>query len=191
MAEPIHASLAPFVNIKFTITGTQYYYYVSREPHGGLDLQAAIAHQPLYSMVDGTVLAAVNNHSSYGNYIIIQDDTTGDTWLYAHMESIDVLPRQKISFLERVGVEGKTGNVTGRHVHLEYQSHNPGEAWTWNIPYNDRPNVAVKLGLTNTYHLQAIYYGDVPPVPPVPPTPEEEIKSKFPWFIYNRKRRNQ
>ena len=180
----IESRIAPFINKKFTITGTQYYYSGSGNPHGGLDLSTG-SNDNLYSMVNGKVLS-VSFESSYGNYIIIQDSTTGDSFLYAHMKSVSVIQGQTITMGQLVGIEGRTGNATGIHVHLELQYHTPGQSWTWGVPYNDRPNVAEYLGLTNTQGLQAIYHGE-----PVPPYPVDFQKKKFPWVLYARKLRNQ
>ena len=186
----LEATIAPFINKVFTITGTQYYYHNSGKPHGGLDLSTGFKDN-LYSMVEGTVISVVHNHSSYGNYIIIQDDTTGDTFLYAHMDSIDLAIQSggHVSMNQLVGVEGRTGSATGVHVHLELQYLDPGDDWVWNVPYNSRPNVAEYMGLTNTYHLQAIYDGEPGPTPPPPPPVYDFTpKKKFPWFIYNHRR---
>lgn len=183
----IEARIAPFIRKVFTITGTQYYYSGSGQPHGGLDISTGF-NDDLYSMVNGKVLSVVHNHSSYGNYIIIQDTTTGDSFLYAHMKTIEVVQNQQISMGQLVGQEGMTGEATGIHLHLELQYHNVGESWTWNVPYEDRPNVAEYLGLTNTQGLQAIYYGT-----PVPPTPTVRQKHRFPWYlvIARKKRRGE
>lgn len=184
------ATIAPFIDDVFTITGTQYHYN-SGAAHGGLDIATGSSSlHRLYSMVDGRVVSVVKNHSSYGNYIITQDMTTGDSFLYAHMKSIAVATGDTISKGTFVGIEGSTGNVTGRHVHIELQYLNPGDSWVWGIPYNNRPNVAEYMGLTNTYHLQAIYNGDIPPVPPHPPGPSGNTRKKYPWVIYNRVKMN-
>ena len=174
----IEATIAPFINKAFTITGTQYHYTVSGDPHGGLDISTNF-YDKLYSMVNGKVIRRVLNDPSYGNYIIIQDSTTGVTWLYAHMDSITVFLNQNITLGQEVGIEGKTGNVTGIHVHLELQFLNPGDAWVWNIPYSDRPNIAEFMGLTNTQGLRAIYYGRRPI--------ESKKDKKFKWVLFNKR----
>lgn len=183
----IDARIAPFINQQFTITGTQYHYSGSGDPHGGLDISTG-ANDILYSMVNGKVLS-VSHESSYGNYIIIQDSTTGDSFLYAHMKSVSVRKNQTITMGQAVGIEGRTGTATGIHVHLELQYHTPGESWTWGIPYEDRPNVAEYLGLTNTQGLQAIYHGTPGPTPPHPIHYDSE--RRFPWVLYARKLRNK
>lgn len=190
MAQPVQARIAPFIKENFQITGTQYHYR-SGGAHGGLDIAtySSSLHE-LFSMVTGTVLFA-GHESSYGNYIIIQDDTTGDTFLYAHMQSYIVYKDQKINQGDFVGIEGRTGNVTGRHVHLELQYHTPGESWTWGVPYDERPNVAEYMGLTNTQGLVGYYDGIPGPVPPGPGPSPTTSKSKYPWFIETRKRRNR
>lgn len=186
MAEIKNARIAPFIKEKFQITGTQYHYKSGGE-HGGLDIAtySSSLHE-LFSMVTGTVLYA-GRESSYGNYIIIQDDTTGDTFLYAHMKSYIVVAGQHINKGDFVGIEGSTGNVTGRHVHLELQYHNPGESWTWGVPYSQRPNVAEYMGLTNTQGLVAYYDGIPGPVPPGP-GPSRQKKKGFPWYLVEKKR---
>ena len=182
----INARIAPFINKQFQITGTQYHYSGSGNPHGGLDISTG-ANDTLYSMVNGKVLS-VSWESSYGNYIIIQDDTTGDSFLYAHMKSVSVTRGQTITLGQAVGTEGRTGIATGIHVHLELQYHTPGESWTWQVPYEDRPNVAEYMGLTNTQGLKAIYRGTPGPTPP---GPLDFHKKKFPWVLYARKLRQR
>lgn len=182
----VQARIAPFIRENFVITGTQYYYSGSGEPHGGLDIATyATSLHILYSMVNGKVLSVVENHKSYGKYIIIQDLTTGDTFLYAHMARIDVFTNQLISMGDQVGIEGSTGNVTGRHVHLELQFLNPGDSWVWGVPYNDRPNVAEYMGLTNTQGLVGYYDGTPHPIPTV-------IKRRgFPFVLFAKKSRQK
>lgn len=88
--------------------------------HSGLDLLSAnyggdgIIH-PLYP---GKVTTISFNHKSYGNYVMVTHDD-GYVTLYAHMSKILVTRNQVVSSDTKLGIEGATGNVTGKHLHLE------------------------------------------------------------------------
>ena len=60
-------------------------------PHKGLDIKSPIG-DPLYSIFDGQVYAAVNSEGDFGSYIIIESDYNSESIfvLYAHLSSIDL-----------------------------------------------------------------------------------------------------
>ena len=72
----------------------------------------------IYPISDGVVQTCVTGHKSYGNYVIVKHDD-GYLSLYAHMERIRVNTGQRVNGDTILGIEGATGNVTGRHLHLE------------------------------------------------------------------------
>ena len=72
--------------------------------------------------------------NSYGNYIVI---ATNDGWviLMAHMASTPLVKEgQKVTAGQRVGTMGSTGNVTGKHLHLEIES---SGTWAYNKNLQD------------------------------------------------------
>lgn len=72
----------------------------------------------IYPIADGVVDSCVFGHASYGNYVTVKHDD-GMLSLYAHMEKITVGTGKRVNSATVLGVEGSTGNVTGRHLHLE------------------------------------------------------------------------
>ena len=81
----------------------------------------------VYPHSDGIVVAVQSNWSSkmgksgmesYGNYVVVQH--SDHCWTrYAHLDSVDVVVGQEVDRNCRLGVIGATGNVTGRHLHVE------------------------------------------------------------------------
>lgn len=173
------ARIAPFIDDEFVITSAQPYRNDGVTLHGGLDITTG-ANDPVYSMVNGRVLYSDYNTGGYGNCIITQDMTTGDSFLYAHLRDLPLVSvGDPVIVGQQVGVEGSTGTSTGIHLHVEWQQLNPGDSWNWNVPILQRPYVANFMGISNVYGTRAIYDGT-----PVPPTPTIISKSKFPWAIY-------
>lgn len=87
--------------------------------HSGLDLLSAgyggdgLVH-PLYA---GRV-AKISRSGSYGNCVYVQH-SDGYMTLYAHLKVVYVQQGMAVFEDTVLGVEGATGNVTGRHLHLE------------------------------------------------------------------------
>lgn len=87
--------------------------------HSGLDLLSAnyggdgLIH-PLYA---GYVLE-ITSSGAYGNCVYVQHND-GYISLYAHMRQVYVKPGMKVGEDTVLGIEGATGNVTGKHLHLE------------------------------------------------------------------------
>ena len=73
--------------------------------------------------------------------------------------SVSLQVGDSIGFNTVIGRMGDTGNVTGRHLHLECST---SQAWQCNTFVNPCTN----LGIPNEDDL-IIYYGGTPPVPPV------------------------
>lgn len=128
-----------------------------------------------------------------GNWVIIKDDnvnsnTYGYATLYMHLDQPILLNvGDSISKGQQVGVEGTTGDSTGIHLHVEMQDLNRwNNVWHWSYIQSDYLDPTQYMGIDNVEGTQWIYDGT--PVPPTPPTPTK--RKKFPWFIYNNKRRN-
>lgn len=87
--------------------------------HSGLDLLSAGYGgdglvRPLYV---GTV-TKIGRSGSYGNCVYIKHPD-GYLTLYAHLKTVYVQQGMQVKEDTVLGVEGATGNATGRHLHLE------------------------------------------------------------------------
>lgn len=81
-----------------------------------------------------------------------------------------------------IGRMGATGNVTGRHLHLECSTTQAWQCSTFVNPCD-------LLKIPNVDNTIIHYDGTIPPEPE--PEPTEVKKSKFKWVLYARKLRNQ
>ena len=72
---------------------------------------------PIRAIRTGRVVFA-DEFGAYGNLVVIQheDDITSH---YGHLHSIQVSPGEQVSTGQLIGAAGKTGRVTGPHLHLE------------------------------------------------------------------------
>ena len=91
--------------------------------HRGVDIAAPYG-TPIYASDSGTVVAVVNMHYSWGNYVQIYHgkDDEGNTYstLYAHMISAPIVSAgQTVTKGQVIGYVGSTGYSTGNHLHLE------------------------------------------------------------------------
>jgi hypothetical protein len=75
------------------------------------------------AMYEGDVMYAQFNPGGYGNCVIIRH-SSGIVTLYAHMENESLLvdAGDHVQTSKPLGKEGKTGNVTGEHIHIELRS---------------------------------------------------------------------
>jgi murein DD-endopeptidase MepM/ murein hydrolase activator NlpD len=88
--------------------------------HHGLDLVAPTG-TPVYASGDGKVSDVERNNtgSGYGNSVLIDHGVNGLSSRYAHLNSIDVKPGQKVRRGEKIGTGGSTGLSTAPHLHYE------------------------------------------------------------------------
>ena len=85
--------------------------------HTGMDF-ACPPGNPIYVTGDGTVVAVKHDRGGYGNHVEV-DHGFGYLTRYAHMSRIDVEEGQKLSRGDCVGLSGKSGRITGPHLHYE------------------------------------------------------------------------
>jgi len=89
--------------------------------HTGIDYKAKVG-TSIYSVITGNVIFA-GEQAGYGNLIIIEDEN-GYRYLFAHLSEIFVEIGQTVVKKEIIGLSGKTGHVTGPHLHFEIQDKN-------------------------------------------------------------------
>jgi hypothetical protein len=86
------------------------------QQHSGLDISARVG-TPIYAPARGTVTAA-GNDGAYGISLDINHGG-GITTKYAHMQKFVVKPGQTVERGDLIGYVGRTGRVTGPHLHYE------------------------------------------------------------------------
>lgn len=139
----------------------------------------------LYPVFEGRVVY-INNDTSEKLGVQAQIlDNQGYYWRYCHMVagSLQVKVGDIVNLNTVIGRMGATGNVTGRHLHLECSTSQPWQCSTFVNPCD-------LLKIPNIDNTIIHYDGTIPPEPPEP-EPTEVKKSKFKWVLYARKLRNQ
>ena len=84
-------------------------------PHAGTDIAASIG-TPVAAAGDGKVVLAAGNLFYSGNVVVI-DHGYGLQTIYAHLNKITAQKGQEVKKGEIIGEVGKTGRVTGPHLH--------------------------------------------------------------------------
>lgn len=85
-----------------------------RAPHSGLDIPAPVG-QKVVAPADGVVVGT-GNYFFNGNTVLI-DHGQGLISMFCHLSKINVEKGQRIQQGEILGLVGKTGRVTGPHLH--------------------------------------------------------------------------
>lgn len=85
-----------------------------RAPHSGLDIPAPVG-QKVVAPADGVVVGT-GNYFFNGNTVLIDHDQ-GLISMFCHLSKINVEKGQRIQQGEILGLVGKTGRVTGPHLH--------------------------------------------------------------------------
>ncbi|SDB84745.1 peptidoglycan DD-metalloendopeptidase family protein [Acinetobacter boissieri] len=86
----------------------------ARAPHSGLDIPAPVG-QKVVAPANGTVVG-IGDYFFNGKTILV-DHGQGLISMFCHLSEIDVTVGQHVIQGERIGLVGKTGRVTGPHLH--------------------------------------------------------------------------
>lgn len=97
--------------------------------HTGMDF-ACPPGNPIYATGDGVVVLAKYDHSGYGRHVEI-DHGFGYVTRYAHMSRLDVEEGQVVRRGDCIGLSGRSGRITGPHLHYEviYRGNYVNPAW--------------------------------------------------------------
>ena len=85
--------------------------------HYGLDLAGPELGEPIYAADGGEVIFAGDN-GSYGLMVKIRHEDSVMTY-YAHMNALSVKVGDRVYKGQKIGEIGRTGKVTGVHLHFE------------------------------------------------------------------------
>lgn len=89
--------------------------------HSGTDFRAKVG-TPIYSANDGIVKLTMDRF--YLGLVVYIDHGRGAYTYYCHMDNIDVMEGQTIKKGQRIGTSGKTGRITGPHLHYAVRLYN-------------------------------------------------------------------
>lgn len=102
-------------------------------PHTGIDIanERGEPGDPITPFMKGKVIKTIYNtdNSGYGNYVVV-DHGRNVISIYGHLSEIKTSKDKDVQPGDVIGLEGKTGTVTGNHLHFEIR--------VFGIPTNPR-----------------------------------------------------
>jgi uncharacterized protein YjdB len=107
--------------------------------HPGIDI-VGISSKKVYGTCDGKV-ARTGYDKSYGNFVVVKESGVDRYHWFCHLESIARKKGDIINRASMIGIMGKTGNVTGTHLHYEIRNASN--------KYGDDQNPADYMGIPN------------------------------------------
>jgi len=88
--------------------------------HEGIDFRASTG-TPVFAVGSGVVVYSGNKISGYGRMVVIKHDLDLFT-VYAHHSKNLVKVGQKINQGQKIALSGRSGRVTGPHLHFELRA---------------------------------------------------------------------
>lgn len=121
-ASPALAFTFPVEGRMSGIFGTRRFFNdQERQPHSGVDIAAAPG-TPVLAPADGTVIATGDYF--FNGRTVFLDHGQGLISMYNHLDRIAVEPGARVARGEHIGDVGKSGRVTGPHLHWSVSLNN-------------------------------------------------------------------
>ncbi len=117
--------------------------YGTIKQHTGVDYSAKVNTQVI-SPLDGVVTAAYWGENG-GNQLVINHERYGISTGYAHLNNIQVAKGQRVKQGQNIALTGKTGNVTGPHLHFRIKDAAGNYINPENMIYVETGNPAANL----------------------------------------------
>lgn len=114
LADDLHFDLPAHGRLSSTFGLRRFFNNQARQPHSGLDI-AAPQGTPVLAPAAGTVIET-GNYFFNGKTVFI-DHGQGLISMYNHLSRISVKKGVRVARGQRIGAVGKTGRVTGAHLH--------------------------------------------------------------------------
>lgn len=118
---------------------------LKKRSHWGIDL-ASNKGTPIYSSHHGTVVYSGRDFKGYGKMLLVEGEN-GWATIYAHLDKILVKEGQKLRQGDILGLMGRTGRVTGVHLHFEIRQNKDAYDPLLFLPNGEK--VASKLAAKN------------------------------------------